>query len=191
MSGGGATPPRPHFRQSGVGKSPRRESSGLREAFAGPGLGLAERCVARTEASTSFSTLREEGRKRSGRRPQAGRRWAGAEIAGSRYSSAFWKLRSRGGAAGGGAGGSQPWSPGPELYEQQPHRAAATEHARCWPSRRTHRVSKWNSTPPGLSGCCEGGRLHGAGVWGKHVETVIRDPVSVQNLGVGPDEGPT
>lgn len=97
----------------------------------------------------------------------------------------------RGGGSGGGGGGSQPWSPGPELCEQQPHRVAATEHARCWPSRRTHRVSKWNSTPPGLSGCCEGSRLYRAGVWGKHVEAVIRDPISVQNLGVGPDEGPT
>ena len=121
LSGGGATPPRSHFRQRGVGKSPRRESSGLREAFAGPELGLAERCVARTEASTRFSTLREEGRKRSGRRRQAGRRWAGAEIAWSRYSSAFWKLRSRGaGGAGEEVEGASPGARGQSCASSSP-----------------------------------------------------------------------
>lgn len=73
-------------------------------------------------------------RRRAGRR-RAGTDALGAATARPSGSSAGAEGKARGGR---GALPRQPWSPGPAQREQQLRRAAATEHAQRWPSRRTH-----------------------------------------------------
>lgn len=66
LRGGGETPPRPYFRQSVIRKSHRRGVSALRDSFAGPRLGFAERSAAPTESRPSFASLREGRGRRVG-----------------------------------------------------------------------------------------------------------------------------
>lgn len=137
MSGGGGTPPRTHFRQSVIRKSHRRGSSGLRVSFSGPGWVC--RAVCGAGRSQHQLRLAKRGREEEEEQEEEG---AGRSRAGARRSEAATARPS----------GSPPpprrrrdglprqlWSPprGASTAPAAASRAAPTEHAQRWPSRRT------------------------------------------------------
>lgn len=132
LRGGGETPPRPHFGKSVIRRSHRQRVPGLRDSFAGPRLGFAERRVARAESRPSCASLRAGRGRGVGGGSRVGHSRVGAEALGGGECTAFWKPR-----CGGGEGGGLPRQPGAggaaSAGRAAGGRAAATEHARRWP----------------------------------------------------------